>query len=292
MMGPFRCIADLRGELLESPVWDEARQVLFVCDIPSGRIVEIDLEEGPRRHWSFEAPVASLGLCESGRLVVALARTVIVFDPDSGARRDLWSGYDEPGTSRLNDGKVGPDGAFWVGSMDGRPDRAPISRLYRIAADGGAQVMRDGFEISNGLAWSPDGRTMFHSDSRGPWIDRYGFDPATGALSDRVRIRDLDEEAGRPDGGACDADGNYWSAGVSAGVLNRFAPDGRLLDTHALPVPAPTMPGFCGPGLARIAVTTHRLVAAEILADAPQSGGVFLADAPVRGAAVARMKGI
>lgn len=291
-MGPFRCIADLRGELLESPVWDEVRRSLFVCDISSGRIAEIDLEAGRRRHWSFEAPVASLGLGESGRLVVALARKVIVFDPETEARQDIWNGYDEVQTSRLNDGKVGPDGAFWVGSMDGRPKREPISRLYRITADGRAEVMLQGFEISNGLAWSPDGRTMFHTDSRGPWIDRYGFDPATGALSDQTRISDLDEATGRPDGGACDAEGNYWSAGVSAGVLNRFAPDGRLLDSYALPVPAPTMPCFCGPDLAQIAVTSHRLAEPEALASAPQSGGVFLADAPVRGAAVARMKGI
>lgn len=291
-MGPFRCIVDLRGGLLESPVWDERRGVLFVCDIPGGAIIEIGLEDGERRRWRFDAEVTALGLGESGALAVALARKVIVFDPETDQRRDLWTGYDELATSRLNDGKVGPDGAFWVGSMDGRPQREAISRLYRVTAAGAATIEAQGFEISNGLAWSPDGRTMFHTDSRGPWIDRYDFDPETGKPSNRKRIRELDEAAGRPDGGACDENGDYWSAGVSAGVLNRFSRDGQLLDSWPAPVPAPTMPCFCGPDLKQIAVTTHRMLDEARLTSAPQSGGVFLADAPVRGATVARMKGI
>lgn len=292
MMGPFHCIADLRAGLLESPVWDEQRSTLFVCDIPGGEVIEIDLFEGVRRRWRFESEVTALGLCESGALVVALARKVIVFDPESEARRDLWTDYDEPETSRLNDGKVGPDGAFWVGSMDGRSNRQPISKLYRIDADGEGIAVTEGFAISNGLAWSPDGKTMYHSDSRGPWIDRYDFDAATGTLSNRSRLADLDEATGRPDGGACDAQGHYWSAGVSAGVLNRFSSNGQLQERVTVPIPAPTMPCFCGPGLTQIAITSHRQVDAAVLAEKPQSGGVFLTQASVRGAPVARMKGL
>ncbi|OYR07975.1 SMP-30/gluconolactonase/LRE family protein [Brucella thiophenivorans] len=287
-MGPFHCIADLRGQLMESPAWDDHRQTLFACDINGRKVYEIDLEKGPLRDWTFEAEVPCLGLAESGRLVVALAREVILFDPETTARETLWSGYDEPQSSRLNDGKIGPDGALWVGSMDARPQREPISKLYRVTADGTAQVKAEGFEISNGLAWSDDGKTMFHTDSRGPWIDRYDFDASTGDISTRTRIRILDEQTGRPDGGACDSEGHYWSAGVSAGVLNRFDRDGTLLTSFSMPVPAPTMPCFCGPDLTFIAVTSHRL--GDV--DSPQSGGLHLAKAPVVGAKVARMKGV
>lgn len=277
---------------MESPVWDDRRQTLFACDIEGRRIYEIDLDRGPLREWSFDSKVASLGLTESGRLVVALSREVVLFDPETGSQEALWSAFDEPATSRLNDGKVGPDGAFWVGSMDGRPEREPISRLYRVTGDGDASVKADGFRISNGLAWTADGRTMFHTDSRGPWIDRYDFDPETGGVSGRKRIRDLDEQGGRPDGGACDAGGAYWSAGVSAGVLNRFDRDGNLLEKVPVPVPAPTMPCFCGPGLTLLAITSHRQVPGAGLDAAPLSGGVFLAAASVAGAAVHRMRGV
>ena len=287
-MGPFQCIADLRGQLMESPVWDDRRQTLFAADINGRKVYEIDLERGQLRDWTFEAEVPCLGLAESGRLVVALAREVILFDPETGTRETLWNGYDEPQSSRLNDGKVGPDGALWIGSMDARAQRELISKLYRVTADGNAQIKAEGFEISNGLAWTADGKTMFHTDSRGPWIDRYDFDAPTGDISGRTRIRILDEQTGRPDGGACDIEGSYWSAGVSAGVLNRFDRDGVLLESYSMPVPAPTMPCFCGPDLTFIAVTSHRLGDVE----APQSGGVHLAKAPVAGAKVARMKGV
>lgn len=287
-MGPFHCIADIRGELMESPVWDDRRGTLFACDINGRKLYEIDLEKGPLREWAFEAVVPCVGLAESGRLIVALEREVILFDPETGERETLWSGYAEAETSRLNDGKVGPDGAFWIGSMDARPEREAISKLYRITADGNAQIKVEGFEISNGLAWSADGKTMFHTDSRGPWIDRYDFNVSTGDLSQRTRIRVLDEATGRPDGGACDDAGHYWSCGVSAGVLNCFDRDGTLLESIALPVPAPTMPCFCGPDLTLLAITSHRLGGTDV----PQSGGVHLAKANIAGAKVARMKGV
>ncbi|MBB4091599.1 SMP-30/gluconolactonase/LRE family protein [Brucella pecoris] len=298
MMGPFRCIADLRGQLMESPVWDDRRRTLFVCDIYGRRIYEIDIDadidtgRGVLREWTFVSQVASLGLTESGRLVVALSRQLVLFDPETGSQEPLWSAYDEPATSRLNDGKVGPDGAFWIGSMDGRPQRETISRLYRVTGDGNASVKAEGFEISNGLAWTADGRTMFHTDSRGPWIDRYNFDPESGNISGRKRICDLDELSGRPDGGACDAEGAYWSAGVSAGVLNRFDREGNLLEKVPVPVPAPTMPCFCGSDLTLLAITSHRQLPEATLETAPRSGGVFLAQASVAGAPVTRMKGV
>ena len=293
-MGPFRCIADLRGQLMESPVWDDRRGTLFACDIYGRRIYEIDIDadRGVLREWSFTSEVASFGLTESGRLVVALSREVVLFDPETGIREPLWAGYDEPGTSRLNDGKVGPDGAFWIGSMDGRHEREAIARLYRVIWAGEASVKAEGFEISNGLAWTADGRTMFHTDSRGPWIDRYDFDPETGEISGRKRICDLDEQSGRPDGGACDAEGAYWSAGVSAGILNRFDREGNLLEKVPVPVLAPTMPCFCGPDLTLLAITSHRQLPEATLEAAPRSGGVFLAQASVAGAPVARMNGV
>src|SRR3712207_6952381 len=80
------------------------------------------------------------------------------------------------------------------------------------------------FVISNGLAWSPDGALMFHSDSAAPWFDRHDFDPATGAMSGRARIA----AEGAPDGAATDAEGAYWSCGFGTGALNRYAADGRL----------------------------------------------------------------
>jgi sugar lactone lactonase YvrE len=178
---------------------------------------------------------------------------------------------------RLNDGKVGPDGAFWVGSMD--PDHEPLGKLYRIDGKGNVDVKLEGARVSNGLAWTADGEAMFYSDSRGPWIDRCDFDRRTGEISRRRRFAEPNE-IGRPDGGACDAEGFYWSAGVSAGRLNRFAADGSLQAAYDAPVPAPTMPCFGGAGFSTLFLTS--LTPADRPA-ASQSGGVFAAPAPVAG---------
>jgi sugar lactone lactonase YvrE len=190
---------------------------------------------------------------------------------------------------RLNDGKVGPDGAFWVGSMDASGEANPAGTLYRFAPDGSVTVVTEGFRISNGLAWDAAGSRMYHSDSRGIWVDTYDFDPATGAATNRRRWLDLDEATGRPDGGACDVDGNYWSGGASAGRLNCFSPDGTLQKWVDLPNLRPTMPCFGGPALDTLFVTSLSVgVPAEDLARWPLCGATVSFPSGTRGVPVTR----
>ncbi|KFC65804.1 hypothetical protein FG93_04620 [Bosea sp. LC85] len=283
----FRTLAALGSRVGESPVWDDRRGVLFVCDVLVPTIHRVALDGTVVASWSFDRTVGSFGLAESGRLVVALGRDIVLFDPESGSV-NAFACTPEPGTNRLNDGKVGPDGRFYIGSMDDRPEKEPLGVLYRVSADGSVEPVATGFKVSNGLAWSPDGRLLYHSDSRGPTIDCYDFDPESGALSGKRRFATLNEATGRPDGGACDAEGFYWSAGVSAGVLNRFSPDGTLVSRHPVPARAPTMPCFCGPGLGLLAVTSLNLGSESRNGD----GDLFIAEAPAAGAAIARMKGV
>lgn len=289
----FKPLNDKRCELGEGPVYDDRRNVLWYCDIVGKTIHCCDLHSGETRSWTMPSEVGSLGLADSGKLVVALRDEVGLFDPEDGSYD--WLAHieaDRPET-RLNDGKVGPDGAFWVGTMDDReqPEKEPIGSLYRIDASGYVERKVDGIKVSNGLAFSPDGRTMFHSDSRGPWIERWEFDPETGAISGRRRIAELDEETGRPDGAATDSEGCYWSAGVSAGRLNRFSPDGELIAFYPVPVVAPTMPCFGGPGLNRLFVTSLRVGRDSArLAELPLTGTVIVADSPVTGSPVSRLR--
>jgi sugar lactone lactonase YvrE len=138
--------------------------------------------------------------------------------------------------------------------MDADGDAA---KLYRIAPDGSVQVIAEGIAISNGLAWNAAGTRLYHSDSRGGmWIDCWDFDAGNGTVGNRRRLRDRDLANGRPDGGACDLDGTYWSAGPSAGRVNRFSADGALLGWVDLPLQHPTMPCFGGPDLRTLFVTS------------------------------------
>lgn len=275
---------DARCSVAECPVWDEANDRVLFTDIPAARIHSFGLRDGRTETWDMPDVVGSFGLCRSGRLVVAMRDRVVLFDPETEALTSLAMLDHQDDGMRFNDGKVGPDGCFWVGEADDTPAKRPIARLFRVRPDGVIEEKAGGYNTSNGLAWSPDGTVLFHSDSRQQRIDRWRFDPATGAMSDRTTIATPSAEIGRPDGGATDAEGCYWSAGLGAGALNRFGSDGTLLARVMLPVPFPTMPCFAG---GQLFVTTLREGRdSATLAEYPTLGGLFRLPAPVRGAPV------
>jgi len=238
---------DLKCGTGECPTWDAAHNRLLFCDIPAGTIYALSLASGERRSWTLPDVVGSFGLCASGRLIVALRRRVVFFDLETGAITDFTDSIDEPESNRLNDGKVGPDGSFWVGSMDEATPRQATGNLYRVTPDGRMVKKASGYKVSNGLAWSPDGRVMYHSCSTQGLVWTWDFrlgDHDAGEITNQRVFAQLSDQQGRPDGAAMDAQGYYWSAGVSGGHLNRFAPDGMLVATIAVPAAHPTMPCF------------------------------------------------
>jgi len=286
-----RRLIDHACRLGESPLWDDRRERLFFVDIEAGEIHHVSAEGSSHRIWPAPPPErpTALGLTTAGRLVVSLTRSVVLFDPDTGAWETLAEIDVGPSTARLNDGKVGPDGAFWVGSIDERPERPPIAGLWRVGADGSVEKRLDGLRVANGLAWDAAGTTMYLADSRGPWIDRFDFDPATGATSNRSRFATVDDAIGRPDGGCCDAIGHYWSAGVTSGQINRFAPDGRLLEHWDLPVDHPTMACFGGEGLRTLFVTSVDRGETGRPPSLAPAGSIIVLDAQIAGLPPFRM---
>jgi len=273
----------IRTELGESPVWDAATGALWFVDVHAPAVHRYDVATEALETWPMPERCGSIGLCESGRILVALKRTLRLLDPATGALEHFADVEpDGPQGNRLNDGKVAPDGSFWVGSMDDRPEREPNGSLYRVTPRGGVEKKLGGIVISNGLAWSADGRTLFYSDSRGIWIRRYRYDLSSGAISEMKVIAEPTLEIGRPDGAATDVEGFYWSAGVSSGFLNRFSPEGELVEQIALPVPNPTMPCFCGRDMKTVFVTS-------LTRDPhPNAGGLVRLELGVAGVPVTR----
>jgi len=268
----------------EGPLWDAQSQSLYFIDILAPALFRLNPKTKAIQRWDMPSKIGSFGLCPDGRAVVALVDGVYYFDFATQKLDFLVN--PEPGVAgnRLNDGKIGPDGYFWIGSMDDRPEKEPRAGLYRVGPDKSCTKLLSGLLVSNGLAWSPDGRRMFHSDSRHRFIQTFDFDPKTGAATNKRVIRTMTEEEGRPDGAACDAEGFYWSAGVSAGVLNRIAPDGTIVSRIPVPLAAPTMPCFGGPDLKTLYVTS---LSSDRLG--PKEGGTlisFRVDVP--GAPIAR----
>lgn len=273
--------------LAESPVWDERRQVLFWCDILGKKLRSAGLGGVQYREWTFPETVSSLGLCQSGDLIAACGMDILILNPESGARRTLHSIPAPEGIAcRLNDGRVGPDGAFWVGTMHNVPlsQMQPYGELWRIT-NNGAERIQTGLTCPNGLAFSQDGSVMWQSDSVQKWIRRRNFDKTNGVFDEGVLVAQMQEETGRPDGGCLDISGRYWSAGVSAGVLNIFSEDGsQQIGTIRMPVPHPTMPCFGGPDFGSLFVTSHRHnMTQDRLSEVPLSGGVWVIPSDIKG---------
>ena len=286
------CAVDARNTTGESPLWSAPEQALYWVDIPEGLVQRWHPATGVQRSWRLPTAVGSIGLRSGGGLVLALRSGFHLFDFDTGALTFL--AQPEPGlaTNRLNDGKVSPEGRFWAGSMDERADKQAIATLYRLDAQHCCTAMVGGLKVSNGLAWSPDGRTMYHSDSRGGAIFRHAYDPETGAIGPREVFVQMQPDWGRPDGGATDEEGCYWGCGISAGRINRFSPAGRLIAYIDVPVTHPTMPCFGGADGRTLYFTSLREnFSAADLAKTPQAGGVFMCQPGVGGAPSAFYRG-
>ncbi|MTI45341.1 sugar lactone lactonase YvrE [Roseibium hamelinense] len=272
-------LIDTTYQLAECPTWDPNTNRLFWTDIQGCKIYAMDWATRAIEHWQFDNEVGSFGLADDGRLVVAVWDKIVLFDPASGEQSVLAMIEEDQPHTRLNDGKVGPDGAFWVGTMDTRSPREPIAGLYRVDPTGDVHMIRDALQCSNGLAWSPSGMTLYHSDTSPGWIEAYAFEPETGTLGSKMLFAQQTNETGRPDGATVDADGCYWSAGVSAGLLNRFSEDGELKQAIKMPVPRPTMPCFCGPELDQLVVTSLRPPSDPTDIDPSSlSGGLFIVE--------------
>lgn len=257
----FETLIEFRLEIGESPVWDDRRGILWFVDILAPAVLSLDPASRKVRSFPMPAHVGSVSLALDGRLVVALRSGVHLFDPASNDLTFLVHPEPDRPMNRLNDGKVGPDGCFWVGSMHDSTPRSPTGALYRVTPSGDCRRVLDGIKVSNGLAWSPDRATMYHADTRENSIKAFDFDTASGHLRNGRELITLTETQGLPDGAAVDDLGDYWSAGVTSGKLNRISPDGTLRESIALPVAAPTMPCFGGPDgrtLFITSLTSHR----------------------------------
>jgi len=255
--GPhFTKLIDIPLGIGESPVWDHRTGLLWFIDMVAPAIYSYSIWSSQLQRYETPSMVCALGLAAKGRLVVALRDGVHVFDPESGKYESVAQPEPHLPDNRLNDGCVGPDGAFWVGSMfDGMPYQA-TGAFYRISADGGIRKIRDGIHIANGLGWSPDGRRLYYADSVITEIRCRGFDPETGETAGDEIFATLDGRLGHPDGAAVDASGCYWSAGVTAGRLNRISPEGQLLESIELPVSSPTMACFGGEDMKTLFITS------------------------------------
>ena len=290
-------VLDARNGTGESPVWRADEQALYWVDIPAKKLCRWSADTGLAQTWSAPEMLACIApLGTSGRWMAGAESGVFGLKPHASGELNFehLAGVQHavPGM-RFNDGRCDRQGRFLAGTMVmNMAAGLDAGCLYRYEnnkhkgdpAAGQLTRLLDGFITPNGMAFSPDGATMYLSDSH-PSVQQvwaYDYDTGTGTPHNRRLFVDMRPLPGRPDGAAVDADGCYWICGNDAGLVHRFTPAGRLDRSLAVPVKKPAMCAFGGAQLDTLFVTSIRPEGVD-LSDQPLAGGVFALRPGVRG---------
>lgn len=283
------CVADVKAVLGEGPVWVEGEQALYWVDIPEKRVFRWS-EGGGTRTLDSPAHICSLAPRAGGGFIGAGYDGFLAFDFEDGRVDPLADPEPERESNRFNDGKVDREGRFWAGTMD-RHERQASGALYRLDPDLAWTRVDDGYRVTNGPAFSLDGRTMYHTDSALQRI--YAFDLAgDGGASNRRLFAQFREGEGYPDGMAVDSEDCLWVAFWDGWCVRRLSPRGERLAEIRLPVQRPTSCAFGGAGYGRLFITSaSRGLDSNSLEAQPQAGGLFTVSPGVQGVAEALFAG-
>ncbi|MDE2261463.1 MAG: SMP-30/gluconolactonase/LRE family protein [Gammaproteobacteria bacterium] len=258
-MGGFELVCDASCQVGESPVWLPSEERLLFIDVKGRRLHRFDPRAGTLSSLALDEDIGFVAPASGGGYLAGLRTGIWLLDEHGRKRRRLADNPVDPQTVRFNDGGTDPRGRLLIGTID-ETKREGRAGLYRLGADGLTEVA-SGLMTSNGVAFAPDGRTLYHSDTPRFVIYRCDYSPETGEVSGRRVFAQLDSQApdrGRPDGAAVDAAGRYWSALYEGSRVNCYDPSGRLLAEYTVPARAPTMPAFGDADLRTLYVTTAR----------------------------------
>jgi|TARA_B110000003_G_scaffold213986_1_gene213084 sugar lactone lactonase YvrE len=282
--------ADLRLSLGEGPVWDCVGGFLYFVDIERDSVFKLQVSTGNVDMYTVRRPSA-IGLCRSGKLIIACRAGVVLLDFENGIVSPICNPIEHNPMARLNDGKVAPDGSFWVGSMqnniaeDGTPLElnSDIGGMFRVTSDGRTvSLLPETLGIMNTLAWSPNNREFFFADSmKGALFS--AVHNADGTLG-TIKQFNTDCPLGVPDGSAMDEEGYLWNARWGGGSVVRFDPSGNIDRTVNIPATNVTSCCFGGPDLKTLFVTTARSGLSKQAVDKnTNEGALFAVDCGVRG---------
>ena len=283
-MTGIRCAFAARDTLGESPLWCERTQTLWWLDIDGCKLHSLQPGSGRHLAHTFTAKfVGALALRSQGGILLALDLALHVFDPASGELRLFAQVEPAHLDNRLNDGRCDAHGRFWVGTMDNGLTQ-PRGGFYRIDPDGKVTRQFGDVIVANTIAISPDQKTLYFSDTRRHVTWAFDFDAERGCLGKRRVFVDYAASGDRPDGACVDAEGFVWNAIFAGGRVVRYAPDGRVDRTIALPVTNPTCVCLGGPQLRTLYITTARkFLSSERLRAEPLAGALLAIDVDVEG---------
>src|SRR5436190_577738 len=280
-MTDVECVWPAGAILGEGPHWSATEQALWFVDIKAPAIHRYHPASGAQQSWPAPERIGFLLPARGGTLIAGLKTGLHKFNPETGSFTLLHVVEPHAPNNRLNDGFVDSQGFLWFGSMDDNEEE-PSGALYQLNDSG--CIRRDpGYVVTNGPAESPDGSVLYHTDTLAGMI--YAFDRTrTGSLSNKRVFTRFAPGSGFPDGPIVDAEGCLWTGVFGGWGLQRYSPQGELLQTIRLPCSAVTKAAFAGDDLKTLYITTaHVALDAEQRRQQPLAGGLFRARVDVPG---------
>ena len=277
----LKCVANVGAVLGEGPVWVAREQALYWVDIKGRKIFRLDSDE-QLTTWETPFRICSLAPRKAGGFIAGTERGFATIGLEAGAFEPFLDPEPDRAGNRFNDGKLDREGRFWAGTMDDSEGSAS-GALYRLDSDRSARRLDDGYRVTNGPAFSRDGRRMYHNDSALQLTYVFDLD-AAGAPSNRRIFARYGEGDGYPDGMTVDADDCLWIAFWDGWCVRRYSSEAELLSTLAVPVQKPTSCAFGGEAMRRLYVTSASIgLDQQQCSEQPCAGGLFMLDTPYTG---------
>ncbi len=275
----------------EGPTWVESENAIYWLDIISKKVHKLSLDDNSQTSWQFDFEITSIAEREQGGFVCTLRNGFAFINFETGEVKEIHMPEPDIPGNRFNDGKVDAQGRYYSGSMD-ESEKDASGVLYRLDPDLSLHKLDDNYIITNGPAFSPDGKVMYHNDTTKRVI--YAYDVKDdGSLDNRRIFVTFDHESeGFPDGLTVDAEGNIWQAAFAGYRITRYSPEGEVIDVWEMPVKNITSCTFGGKDLDTLYFTTARLfLSEEDIMERPLSGSLFSFKPGVKGLPTNKFKG-
>ena len=258
----------------EGPLWHPQRKRLFWFDIPRGKLHSSNPFGDQKRSWDFGEAASAMGWIDRQTLLVATASGLQKLNLFTGRWETLVEVETDNPNTQSNDGRAGPGGHFWFGTVGTKLEKNAGS--YYLYANGRLEKLFDGVSVPNSTCFSPDGKTAYLGDTVAQIVWRWELDKHGLPTGDKQVHLDFTETTIYPDGSVCDQEGYLWNAQWDSSRIARYAPNGKLDRTISLPVTRPTCPAFGGPDLNWLYVTTATMGLSETeLSKQPNAGRVL-----------------
>jgi sugar lactone lactonase YvrE len=289
-MTDMQCAVDAQAKLAECPRWDERTQTLYFVDIDSFILYAYDTKSKNLTSREFSEEIGCFSLDENEGFIAAFRSGVYTFEHFTANLKPYWlANYDQK-TTRFNDGRCDAQGRFLAGTMYS-PKDAFNGALHQFS-QGQESLIDQAAWTSNGLAFSPDNKIMYYSDTPNHVVYQFDYDLDTGTATNKRIFIEFPRGNGRPDGATVDSEGNYWSALYQGQRVVKISPQGKILEEYPVPATYPTMVAFGGPEMKTLFVSTCRSAQTEKeLEQFPKAGGIFALETNVKGLTEPRFAG-